>query len=660
MRTEDPRLVRLEEVLRLRESGLFRDALEAFDALQPSLNSQTSSQVVRAELLERVGRGPEAQSTIQKALASRSIGASDRSLCDFVLARIEIDSGDFEAAIRYLNGAVVMARKAGDVERTCNAQLKLLTVLSDGIGTDATGPLLAEVRANAARTGSPRMLAAVHTYFAQIEALRGSVQNARRHIRLAHQLLQRAPSVWLESVIENIALALSIIASEFEIAEIHARRGSDLAHRTGGTTEYAINQGNTGYLWQMLGRLEDAVECYERAIRHLVPGSEAHSGAIDSLARVRLAQDRLSDCESLLSQIHQPTQARGNRATYVFRHVMLTRAQLSIKKGDGKRSSEQLEQVLRLAHEAGDRLLVVSGLLAKVDLLLNLQEVDKVAAVVEQITALLSDQSAHVFAKYQRALGRFASAVRNTQAAQDHLRRAERVYLGLHHVQDLTELRKDLENCDSLCTVDAATDLASSSTLQSCATILSCARHPEVLARELVAVLFSTGSILRAAIVRRSEDGRHEALVDFVGPETTNEPGSERRLVVGQALDKSVEVLIHEKGDMQSRATVHAARQLLSCAMELRALKDDRNERSTIWPAEDLPLPHCDAVLSGQMRELTTFAQRVARTTVNVLITGGMDRYEYRQNRGSRRAREDRRAPRPGSAVAHWSVPAAA
>ena len=65
-----------------------------------------------------------------------------------------------------------MGKRAGDLERTCAAQLKLVVVLSDGVGTDAIAALLADLRANATRSGNPRILAAVHTYFAQIEALR--------------------------------------------------------------------------------------------------------------------------------------------------------------------------------------------------------------------------------------------------------------------------------------------------------------------------------------------------------------------------------------------------------------------------------------------------------------------------------------------------------
>ena len=190
----------LQEIYNLNDCGLFADALAALDRLKGDVSRRQTVQIVRAELLERVGRSREAKAIVHRALASRNLGARDRTVCDFVLARAAIDDGDFDSAIAYLNKSIAMAQSTGDLERACSAQLKLLVVLSDGVGADATGALLAEARANAIKTGNPRLLAAVHVYFAQIEASRGSVQSAGRHLRQASQLLRDAPNYWLESM----------------------------------------------------------------------------------------------------------------------------------------------------------------------------------------------------------------------------------------------------------------------------------------------------------------------------------------------------------------------------------------------------------------------------------------------------------------------------
>ena len=225
MPTEHPGLDPLLDVLQLKEQGLFGNALVALERLRPELISQSRSQALRAELLERVGRRKEAETVARKLLSLKNLSNVERSLCDFVLARIDIDAGNTQQAIESLNRSIRVAELACDSERKCVAQLKLFVLLSDHMGTDATAALLADLRATAARTGNRHILASVHVYFAQIEALRGSIQSARRHIALANKLLVECPNAWLESVLENISLGLAIMTSEFGLAEAHAEGG---------------------------------------------------------------------------------------------------------------------------------------------------------------------------------------------------------------------------------------------------------------------------------------------------------------------------------------------------------------------------------------------------------------------------------------------------
>jgi hydrogenase-4 transcriptional activator len=67
---------------------------------------------------------------------------------------------------------------------------------------------------------------------------------------------------------------------------------------------------------------------------------------------------------------------------------------------------------------------------------------------------------------------------------------------------------------------------------------------------------------------------------------------------------------------MNSAATV------LASIKELERGRAEREQRATIWPAEDITLEGDNSVITGHMREIITLAQRVARTTVTVLITG--------------------------------------
>ena len=63
----------------------------------------------------------------------------------------------------------------------------------------------------------------------------------------------------------------------------------------------------------------------------------------------------------------------------------------------------------------------------------------------------------------------------------------------------------------------------------------------------------------------------------------------------------------------------------------LRIAKAEHDERSTLWPEEG-PIEGNRSVISGHMRELMTYARRIAKTKVNVLITGGISRQQNLQN----------------------------
>ena len=61
---------------------------------------------------------------------------------------------------------------------------------------------------------------------------------------------------------------------------------------------------------------------------------------------------------------------------------------------------------------------------------------------------------------------------------------------------------------------------------------------------------------------------------------------------------------------------------LLATVHDLERAQAEREERLTLWPLDELPSEDDDSVITGRMRELMSFARKVARTNVTVLITG--------------------------------------
>jgi DNA-binding NtrC family response regulator len=147
------------------------------------------------------------------------------------------------------------------------------------------------------------------------------------------------------------------------------------------------------------------------------------------------------------------------------------------------------------------------------------------------------------------------------------------------------------------------------------------AGRPELVARDLIAILAARGCVRSAAAVTRADDGTVETLASFGEPSASGHSPA-RVLSLGTARSRQIEVAITPLPDLESLVTVHAIAMLLDIVRELERAQAEREQHLTLWPVEELPIDGEESVIAGRMRETMNFAQRVARTTASVLITG--------------------------------------
>jgi transcriptional regulator with PAS, ATPase and Fis domain len=92
--------------------------------------------------------------------------------------------------------------------------------------------------------------------------------------------------------------------------------------------------------------------------------------------------------------------------------------------------------------------------------------------------------------------------------------------------------------------------------------------------------------------------------------------------MVGHRQGIEVILEIQAKEDVESIALINATRVLLASLSEVQQARAEREERATLWPADQLPVEDGKAVIAGHMREQMLLVQRVARVNISVLISG--------------------------------------
>jgi len=239
-------------------------------------------------------------------------------------------------------------------------------------------------------------------------------------------------------------------------------------------------------------------------------------------------------------------------------------------------------------------------------------------------------------AHYERILACALATAGDSYAARTHFDRATHIYESLGHVPGLLELNRRWDHATSRAVTHAAHDSAAilrpaddqaaraRTAVQTAAALMLHAGRPELLAREIVELLDVTGCVRGAAAISRNADGQVETFaVSGEPPAADAPPHAAKRIAIGTARERAVEVIAESKPDIESVATLNAVTLLLSTIHDLECARAEREERLTLWPIEDVPLDGVgQAVVAGQMRELMSFARRIANTNVSVLITG--------------------------------------
>jgi DNA-binding NtrC family response regulator len=610
-------------------AGRFVEALRCLDEFGAPRG--IAADVMRVEVLERVGRHGQCRALAERLLKSKELTHADRSICEFAIGLVELNNGKTEAAISHLQSSISAASQSRDLERLSWPQLRLLVTLADYSGPESTRPLVAEVRTNATKLGNPCVTAALHIFIGEMEAKRGLVRSAERHTRLGLQILSSAPNLWLDSIANNTSVAVAIMLSEVERGFSFGRRALQLAKQSGAVAMQRACLGNLGNLYFAMGDFDKAIEHFELAIAALPSPGDNYNAGVDGIARVRLLQGRLDECAELLDQIDSCFRTPKDLALYGHRYSKLTRTQLLARQGRVLDALTNAKELIQLANDAGDHLLHQMALLTQAELLQQTDGIPEAMQILDLVVDTLAQQPPELFAHYDRILACALAARGNLQAATGHFDRATRVYESIRSTPGLVELTRRWRETSpgdhqvvstTTATPETPAVIAARNVLQTVAALLRHHSRPELIARELVHLLGETACTHGAQAVSVGNEAQPEILATANTDAEADATFIERRLSIGVARERSVEVEVKIKADPSSQATVHATRLLLMTIQDLERARAEREERMSLWPAEDDPSETGNAVANGHMRQLMSYARQITSTNVSVFITG--------------------------------------
>jgi tetratricopeptide (TPR) repeat protein len=661
----------LQAALELERAGRFKDAFQAIEIARLAPGDHVTAEVLKAELLQVLGRLPEARARATALLRkSDRVSNQHRSACEAILGYVAREQANIDDAIEHFQRSLSLARSARDLKRVCRTQTALIAILTDRYGPDAATPMIAELRTNAIKLGDPHTFAALHLFVGESEGKRGLLKRASRHATLAMRILGESPNDWLESMAENLSLAICLMRSELKAALPHGLKAVELAQRSGSAIMCRASLGNLGNLYYFLGDFEKAIEFFEKGVSCLPSDGDTKNWSLESRARVRLAQERFLDCEILLNEIEQSIKCDEDRRLFAHRYAAMARVLLLARQGRLEDALVQVENVLALTHVTGDRLLGKHALLTKADISRQLGRADQFRSIIDEFVTENDIETPETFAQYESTLAAACLAERGLSEATTHYQRALRICRSISNVPLEIDVKASWNRIDIDQSINVTTDTLedrrnlAGAVLQSFWSLLANASQPEVTARELFAIVKSCSAASRMTLYLRHQDGQVEFLDTFQDPESSELKFNDRTFSIGTVSDGNIELTVQPNGKTHSIATINAISRVLTAIQELQQARSERQERAPLWPPDDPNVTADGAVVSGRMREVMTFAQRVARANVSVLITGVIDRQQQLDLAGNREYPSNIPVPlalRPGrKGLALRSVPRAA
>ena len=543
------------------------------------------------------------------------------------LAAIAIDEGQRDTALSLLKRSIQEAGEAQDLVEICRAQLRLVSLLADVAGPQASAAIIHDVRRNVIRCGDPQLNAWLHVRFGQVEAKRGILSSAKRHLKVARSLVERDPNLWIEGHIELDLSAVYYVEWNFSQAIEHASAALDCSRRSGHRRTEAAACVNLGLLYGLSG-------AFDRSDFYLKQGAEKAKlfrnvalAALENRARLSLLRGNRRQCEQFLADVDRSLpNGTGANPSWFSLATDLTRIRLALGTGKCSDAIARALSALEASRVRGDRLLTAELEILLAEGLLMAGRTSEALCELEKTLALDSRLLAPCIAERERVRGCAYEVLGRPALARAHYDRAARIFSGLGHAYAAQQVAREADLTITTMEHEVETGIAEHEILllvvEGSARLMDVAPRPELLGREALALLERCRAA-RAAWITQQVGSRPAETLARIGDLPPPVDAGAIEIDLGSIRERRFRLHVSLFDDLDRRAAAFAVGRLAETAVSLETARRTEKERTSLWPAdEDDDGTERGLFVGAAMVDVVAQARQVAPTDLALLVTG--------------------------------------
>jgi DNA-binding NtrC family response regulator/tetratricopeptide (TPR) repeat protein len=301
----------IQDVVR---AGRFRDGLRLLEQRYDTsllLRGRIEVPLLKAELLEHLGRTPEAIHLLGRIRASGALDSLHAARAFLLQGSIAKRRGHLSEATGAFELAARAALEAGDARLHWWARLRLLSGCEEGASGEELGERYAVLGTSVIRLGDPEIAVAYHVFRGEQDAKRGHLEDSEDHTAAAESLLSGFPSLWLQGLLHLQRSCLAYLNGNFRSAHAHASSAFSIATESGHHHTECSALVNLGSAYLALGQPLRAVKSLQRAQEIAGPSTTVRAMALETLAEAWLATRCLTECSQLLDSVSEELQSHS-------------------------------------------------------------------------------------------------------------------------------------------------------------------------------------------------------------------------------------------------------------------------------------------------------------------------------------------------------------